>query len=599
MDMLENQAAAESVDAVFQDLETLLMQNIIRHCQSYNQPIATDEWLLQILAQIGQLTQENIQIIAQMTGLSQTAMERMLNETSEKALKEVEPALAYLTREGLAGKPVVLRKSKNVQETMSSMKRQTKSTLNLCNTTMLYKSKDAYKTLVNKVAADASEIANKQSFLDRLNVHATAATIGAESRQQAMRACIKEFVDKGIPAFVDKRGREWTPEAYVNMAMRNTAKNTADEVQTARCRDYGVNLIEIDSHSGARPKCAKDQGKIYDLNNNSGYTTDASGRKVRYYPWNSTSYGQPDGILGINCRHHKYPFVPGMSLQTYFPVEDQEASDRLYKQTQVQRALERDVRKQKRECMMYKELGDEEAFEQAAVQLKAKEAKLRSYVGDNEQLHRRKDREQVIGFDRKISVEAVAANKQYTAYKKSVKINTSNWESDAKERLSKDENSIRSLNEEKALIYDSSGRNVFKKDGSAHDVSFTEDEIKRMRGCVLTHNHPGGASLSAADINMLRSSKLSEIRAVGRDGVYRMIQPDKWKEEISSASQIADEYNKIVDELQSSMEKWALDNLDKITEKDYQIIYQNKVVTEFAKRFGLKYEMEDLKDAED
>lgn len=599
MDMLENQAAAESVDAVFQDLETLLMQNIIRHCQNYNQPIATDEWLLQMLAQIGQLTQENIRIIAQMTGLSQTAMERMLNETSEKALKEVEPALAYLTREGLAEKPVVLRKSKNVQETMSSMKRQTKSTLNLCNTTMLYKSKDAYKTLVNKVAADASEIANKQSFLDRLNVHATAATIGAESRQQAMRACIKEFVDKGIPAFVDKRGREWTPEAYVNMAMRNTAKNTADEVQTARCQDYGVNLIEIDSHSGARPKCAKDQGKIYDLNNNSGYTTDASGRKVRFYPWNSTSYGQPDGILGINCRHHKYPFFPGMSLQTYFPVENQEASDRLYKQTQVQRALERDVRKQKRECMMYKELGDDEAFEQAAVQLKVKEAKLRSYVGDNDQLHRRKDREQVVGFDRKISAEAVAANKQYTAYKKSVKINTSNWKSDAKERLSKDENSIRSLNEEKALIYDASGRNVLKKDGSAHDVSFTKDEIKRMRGCVLTHNHPGGASLSAADINMLRSSKLSEIRAVGRDGVYRMIQPDKWKEEISSASQIADEYNKIVDELQSSMEKWAFDNLDKITEKDYQIIYQNKVVTEFAKRFGLKYEMEDLKDAED
>ena len=49
----------------------------------------------------------------------------------------------------------------------------------------------------------------------------------------------------------------------------------------------------------------------------------------------------------------------------------------------------------------------------------------------------------------------------------------------------------------------------------------------------------------------------------------------------------------------ATMEKWALDNLDKITEKDYQIIYQNKVVTEFAKRFGLKYEMEDLKDAED
>ena len=412
MDLLENQTAAESVDIVFQDLEAMLMRNIIRHCQDYDQPIATDTWLLQKLAEIGRLDQENIKLIAQMTGISQTAMERMLNESADEALKQVEPALAYLTREGLAGKPVKLRKSKSVQNTMKDMKAQAKSTLNLCNTNMLYKAREAYQKLVNKVAADASEIADKQSFLDRLNAHGTAVTIGAESRQQAMRRCIEEFNDKGIPAFVDKRGREWTPEAYVNMAMRNTAKNTADEIQTARCRDYGVHLIEIDSHSGARPKCARDQGKIYDLNNGSGYTTDAKGRKVQYYPWNSTSYGEPDGILGINCRHHKYPFFPGMSLQTYFPVEDQEASDRLYKQTQVQRALERDVRKQKRECMLYKELGDDEAFEQSAVKLKAKEAKLRKYVGDNDQLHRRKDREQVIGFDRKISAEAVASNKK-------------------------------------------------------------------------------------------------------------------------------------------------------------------------------------------
>lgn len=56
-----------------------------------------------------------------------------------------------------------------------------------------------------------------------------------------------------------------------------------------------------------------------------------------------------------------------------------------------------------------------------------------------------------------------------------------------------------------------------------------------------------------------------------------MIQPDKWKEEISSASQIADEYNKIVDELQSSMEKWALDNLDKITEKVTKLFIKTKL----------------------
>ena len=196
--------------------------------------------------------------------------------------------------------------------------------------------------------------------------------------------------------------------------MRNTAKSTAEEVQDARIRDAGCHLIQIDSHSGARPKCAKDQGKIYDLNNGNGYTEDLYGKKIRYYPWNSSSYGEPDGILGINCRHHKWPFVPGVNVQRHFPTEDMDANDKLYKQTQVQRALEREVRKQKRECMMLEAAGDQEGFEEASVKLKHTENKLKYYVKDTPGLHRRTDREQIVGFDKRLSAEAVAKNKSYT-----------------------------------------------------------------------------------------------------------------------------------------------------------------------------------------
>ena len=420
MNRLENQRAAEPIDAVFQDLESLLMQNIARHLKDYGQPIATDQWSLKKLAEVGKLNKENMKIIAQMAGLSQTAVERMLSDASEKALDQVEPPLAYLTRQKLVDDAVVVSKSKQVKRTMRAMRSQAKDTLNLCNTTMLYKARDAYKTLVTKIASEADEIANKQSFIDRMNMYGTAVVMGAESRQAALRKCIREFNEKGIPAFVDKRGREWTPEAYVNMAMRNTAKNTADEVQTARCRDYGVHFIEISSHAGARPKCSKDQGKIFDLDNSSGYIKDAKGQKIRYYPWNSSSYGEPDGILGINCRHHKFPFWPGVSLQTYFPI-DKEVNDRLYKQTQVQRALERSVRKQKRECMLYDQLEDKDAFEEASVKLKQKEAQLKDYVSKHPDLHRRRDREQVVGFDKRISAEAIGkAQKHYSDWAKSI-----------------------------------------------------------------------------------------------------------------------------------------------------------------------------------
>lgn len=412
MDLLKNQQAAERVDISYIDLEAVLMQNIVRHLKNYEQPIDSTRWQLQKLAEIGKLNKENMKLIKDMTGISQTAAERMLQDMAEEAIQAIDPGLIQLARRNLAGEAVAASKSKNVKQAMGALKKQSKDTLNKCNTTMLYKAQDAYKGLVGNIVREAAEIADKQEFLDMLNKNATAVTAGAESRSQAMVKCIREFNDKGIPAFVDKRGREWTPEAYVNMAMRNTARSTADEVQTARCKDAGVNLIAIDSHSGARPKCAKDQGKIFSLDNTSGETEDAKGRKIKFYPWSSSSYGEPDGILGINCGHDKHPFIPGVNIQRYFPTEDMDANNKLYKETQVQRALERDVRKQKRECMLFDEIGDTEAFEKAAVKLKQKERDLKAYVDSKDHLHRRADRERVVGFDKRVSAEAVAANKK-------------------------------------------------------------------------------------------------------------------------------------------------------------------------------------------
>nr|DAD86092.1 MAG TPA: minor capsid protein [Siphoviridae sp. ctGyV19] len=401
MNLLENQRAADIPTGTFQDLEEQLMANIIRHCKDYDQPIASDEWLMKKLAEIGKLNQENIKIIAKSTGLSQTAMERMLNEMADRVLGEVEPSMRQLVRRGLVGEAVPAKKSKNVKQVLTTMRGQAKDVLNLCNTTMLYKARDAYKKLVNNMTSTADEIAEKQSFINTLDKYATSAVIGAESRQQALRKCIREFNDKGIPAFVDKRGREWTPEAYVNMAMRSTSNTMAAEVQMARADDYGLDLVEVDSHSGARPKCARDQGKIFDRAN-----------KSKKYPhWNTSSYGEPDGLLGINCGHHIFPYMEGVNIRRYFPTEDMDANDKLYKETQVQRALERDVRKQKRECMLYDELENKEAFEESAVMLKQKEARLKSFVNGNSQLHRRTDREQVVGFDKRVSAKSVGANK--------------------------------------------------------------------------------------------------------------------------------------------------------------------------------------------
>lgn len=405
MTILENQTRADIPTLLYMELEELLMQNIARHCRDWGKPIATDEWLLLKLAEIGKLNQENLRLIGSYSGSSRTAIERMLNEATEDAIKHLEPGFKKMVEKGLVDSTVTVGKSRNIQQIMRSFAKQAKETTNLCNTTMLYKARDGYKKMVTDIAKRAKEIENKQDFLDILNKNATAMTAGAYSRQQAMVKCIEEFNAKGIPAFVDKKGREWTPEAYVNMNLRTASSNTAHEVQFARFDDYEIDLIEVDSHSGARPKCARDQGKIFDRANKSD----------KYPHWNTSSYGEPDGLLGINCGHHVYPYIEGVSIRRYFPTEDMDANDKLYKETQVQRALERDVRKQKRECMLLKEAGNEEAFKEASAKLSAKRKRLENYVDSNPKLHRRKNREQVVGFDKKVSGRAVGANRKYVA----------------------------------------------------------------------------------------------------------------------------------------------------------------------------------------
>lgn len=413
----EQQQAADPVTQAYEDLETQILQNIIRHVKNYGQLIDSDEWLMQKLAEIGKLNQENIRIIAKAAGLHSKAVEDMCRQVADLVLSRVEPGMNELEREGVVEGTIPAEKSRNVQKAVDTVFKQAQDALNKCNTNMLYMAQDAYQQLVQGIVDKAQEISRRQELLDILGQHASAEAIGSESRGQAIRSVLREFNERGIPAFVDRAGRKWTPEAYVSMTLRSTSVNVATEAMFARMEDRDMHLIQVSSHAGARPKCAKDQGKVFDLRNGSGEVTAGNGRKIRYYPWSSSSYGEPDGLFGINCGHHGTPFLPGISNQRYFPTEDFEENDKLYRKMQAQRSLERDVRKQKRLCSLYDEIGDRESFEQAAVTLKVREARLAAYTKQNG-LTRRRDREQVYGFDRRVSAEAVAANKFYTKAQK-------------------------------------------------------------------------------------------------------------------------------------------------------------------------------------
>ena len=399
MTPLEILELSQTITDLYEKMEYDMMLNIVRNIRNYDQITPTGQWQIQKLAETGKLNKQTIKIMSDMLGDVNGYFEQMLTDVSMQTLSEIEPAYRMAVKRGILEDAVDPNKSKNIKQAIKGFSSQAKESLNLVNTTMRMNAKDMYVKLINDTAVMAQNLTKSQEGINILNKATGEVITGAESRQQALRKTIKEFNDRGLTAFVDKGGKKWTPEAYVNMVLRSTVGSTANGIQLARTKDYGVDYLETSSHSGARPKCAKDQGKIFCI----------SGNDKRYPKWSSSSYGEPDGILGINCGHSTYPYVPGVNIQRYFPKEESE-NDKQYKLIQGQRALERSVRKQKRELAMFDVMGDREAFQNASMKLKSKELQLSTYCKKNK-LPRRRNREQVEGFNQSISSKASLAYK--------------------------------------------------------------------------------------------------------------------------------------------------------------------------------------------
>lgn len=391
---------------VLLDMEDDILREIAAQLSRDGDISDTSKWRIRQLARAGRFDKRAAAIIA---GYSEVedgqAMDAVLT-AAETEIGYLDNAVQAANAAGLSEYFSDIPAEESALGAAKAFQKQAASDLNLVNTVMQYKAGSAYVNAVNAIYRET----NRQGTLDIMGKGAAKAVSGQMSLQEATRKTIRELAQKGIPAFVDKRGREWSPEAYVMMDMRSTLGNTARAAQNARCDEYGINLIELSSHLGARPKCAIDQGKIYSRDGTSGVTTDGAGNKIHFTPFSQTSYGQPDGILGINCGHVQYPFVPGINFQRYFPYPKEE-NDRRYMQFQQQRAMERGIRAAKRECMMLQETGDTEGLQKASLRLRNQKEKYSAYCKETG-LKQHNDRTQVYGYDRSKSSKTVWAEKK-------------------------------------------------------------------------------------------------------------------------------------------------------------------------------------------
>ena len=324
--------------------------------QKSGEVMGSFEYQARMLARMGQVHRESVQIIMQHMKGADQALADILIEAIKEAIRPIEPGLRKAAEKGLLMGPGFIppEVSPSMMQAFQAYYKQSADKLNLVNTVMLDSTDAAYRKTVTDVSV---QLQQTQLIL---NEETGMVVTGVDSYNTAIRRSVERMVDNGLTGFVDRGGHHWSPETYAAMDIKTTVMNTSRAAVWERQEQYGSDLYQVSWHDGARPLCYPWQGKVISRDDLARDVEDDQGNKVHVYAQSETSYGEAAGLFGVNCGHFPMTFIPGFSTLKGEP-QDPEENAKAYEESQQQRALERKLREERRDLAVMKAQGAPEA----------------------------------------------------------------------------------------------------------------------------------------------------------------------------------------------------------------------------------------------
>jgi hypothetical protein len=390
---------SDSIADVYAACEDQLLVNLAKHFNvSAMGNTASFNWDVKMLAKLGAIRRESASIIAELTGGNSAMIDLAVEASILDALDGVEPDLQAAAKAGLLqGSDIPM--SDSIRDTLRAYSDQAVDQMNLVNTVMLDDVSRIWRDGVATVAdlmRDAERLLQTQAILNR---ETGKVITGVSTLDEAIKSTVRQMNAAGVTGFIDHGGHHWSPEAYARMDIKTTCSNAANQAVLNRNRQFGNDNIWVRVNATARPGCYPWQGKVINMSNRSFRTVDGEGHSVQVYPVGSTTYGEPDGIYGINCHHGPMNvFIPGFSAIDRTPVPAKTGNDERYALTQQQRKQERKIRYAKREKKMLIATGaaTDEDIRACDAQIRRRQQQLRELIDEHPDiLRRRYDREQV------------------------------------------------------------------------------------------------------------------------------------------------------------------------------------------------------------
>ena len=276
---------------------------------------------IKIAQEMGFLYQDIIKLVAEYNNTSYEKVSQIFNEAGVQTLKFDDK---IYTEAGL--NPLPIKQSAGMVQLLNSTIEKTSGNLQ------------------NLVMTTANN--SQTSFYNAMNRAYMEVSTGVKSYSQSILDAINDIADVG-GVITYPSGHKMNLESAVRMNIVTGVNQTCGKLQELRANELGWDLMELTAHGGARPEHAKWQGKIVSRSGKRGYLT-----------LKDIGYGEVTGFKGINCRHDWYPYYEG-STKAYTQEQlDDWKNEKVtyngkeiskYEATQMQRKMERQIRKDKKQ----------------------------------------------------------------------------------------------------------------------------------------------------------------------------------------------------------------------------------------------------------
>lgn len=384
-------AAPDTLVQLYSAAELDILCNIARRISRYDFFIPAAAWQVRKLQAMGLCYEEIMSILSQLTRRSRPEIERLVKEAGIETLRADD---AVYKRHGL--NPLPIGAAPELQRILHSG---------------IARTEGLFENLTRTTAQTATQ--QFEYALDRAWMQAQS---GAFSYTEAIRNAVRALAGQGIRSVSyagNGRKRTETLEVAVRRAVITGINQTALQMQLARADEMGCDLVEVTAHVDARTgegiaNHAGWQGKVYSR----------SGANPKYPHFaTATGYGTGAGLGGWNCRHSAYAYFEG-DPRAYTDEHLREMEKEtvtyngkkmsVYDATQRQRAIERQIRRWKREFKALEAAGQDP--HEAAAKLRKWQSIEKDFAAQTG-LKRQSERTTVYGFGRETAVRVINAAK--------------------------------------------------------------------------------------------------------------------------------------------------------------------------------------------